>query len=248
MTATDQYETLVKSYDRLDSVIGFYRQYVEYPSFLRAVGPVPGGRILDVGCGEGAFTRLIAAELGASEVVGVDRSPGMIERARQIEAERPLGITYQVHDLATMPVQDGFDAVTAAYVLHYAGSRETLEMMAERLFASVIPGGRLIAILGNTNSTARSEEACGFRIHRPEHPHEGQEYALSILTDPPTDFYVRYWPTNTVIDVLVSAGFIDVRCEAFEVSPSTPAGGRERAQRCVENPTGVLLTAGTSPH
>lgn len=59
---------------------------------LDVLGDVSGKRILDVGCGEGRFARMLT-ERGA-KVTALDLSHGMITIARGIEAESPLGIDY----------------------------------------------------------------------------------------------------------------------------------------------------------
>ena len=49
---------------------------------LDALGNVRGKRALDIGCGEGRFSRLLAG-LGA-EVTGIDLTEPLIERAREL--------------------------------------------------------------------------------------------------------------------------------------------------------------------
>ena len=49
--------------------------------FLRGVDRRPGMRVLDLGCGTGELTAVLARVLPDSEVVGVDRSARMLERA-----------------------------------------------------------------------------------------------------------------------------------------------------------------------
>ena len=59
---------------------------------LDLLGDVQGKRILDAGCGEGRFARMLA-QRGAT-VVAVDLSQRMIELAHAEEAKAPLGIEY----------------------------------------------------------------------------------------------------------------------------------------------------------
>ncbi|MEV6671391.1 methyltransferase domain-containing protein [Streptomyces sp. NPDC051162] len=237
---TQQYDEVAKSYDAADDVVRFYREQVEYPSFQRALGPVRGKRVLDVGCGEGSYTRMIKRQ-GASEIIGVDLSEGMVERAREIEARQPLGIEYHVHDVATMPVLGTFDVVAAAHVLHYADSRESLENMSERFFAHLAPGGRLLAFVGNVHASESAQEASGFQIDRPDQPCEADPYTISIRTTPRTSFQVHYWPSETVARVLEATGFTAVTWEPMEGSPT--GDDPERARRCTKNPVNLLLSA-----
>src|SRR5262245_53936637 len=66
-------------------------------SFLQLIGDVKGKRVLDVGCGDGHYTRILR-KAGAAEVVGIDISDRMIKLAREQEARQSLGIEYRVED------------------------------------------------------------------------------------------------------------------------------------------------------
>lgn len=58
------------------------------PAFIQMMGDVRGKHVLDVGCGEGYFSRVIA-DMGAS-VIGIDFSEPMIEAALEEERRNPL--------------------------------------------------------------------------------------------------------------------------------------------------------------
>ncbi|TDB82554.1 class I SAM-dependent methyltransferase [Micromonospora sp. KC721] len=239
---SDQYDDIARSFDEVESVIRFVRENLEFPSFRRALGPLTGKQVLDVGCGEGTFTRMIMRQ-GARRVVGIDQSEGMIKLAQTIEAREPLGIEYLVQDMVTMPALEAFDVVTAVHVLHYADSRESMAHLAQRMFANLAPGGRLVALLANAESSARSEEASGFRTHRPDNPREGERFRVSVLTTPPTDVWVHHWPSESIVSVLESAGFTGFSWHAVAVADSVAPEDLERARQCAENPTSRLLTA-----
>lgn len=240
--STDQYDQIVASFDDVEAVIHFVRENLEWPSFQDALGVLSNRTVLDVGCGEGSFTRRIK-QLGAGEVVGTDLSAGMIALAKQIEEQEPLGIVYHEYDLGQMPVLGEFDVVTAVHVLHYAESRSTMTTMAKAMFSNLAPGGRLVALSANAESSARSEAAAGFRTYRPENPREGDKFKVAVLTDPPTEVEVHHWPTQTIVSVIEEAGFEDVRVEPVKVAGSVASADVERAQRCAENPTSLVLTA-----
>ena len=61
------------------------------PYVLEELAPLPGRRVLDLGCGEGFVARQIKAA-GAESVLGIDLSEGMIEQARAEERRNPIGI------------------------------------------------------------------------------------------------------------------------------------------------------------
>jgi 2-polyprenyl-3-methyl-5-hydroxy-6-metoxy-1,4-benzoquinol methylase len=98
-----------------------------------------GKRALDVGCGAGRYTVMLADRY--AEVVGADPAPTMIEIA---ERDRPRdNISYQVRDAFDLtPAKDGeFDVVFAfSCVFHMAPPAVILPHLA----SLVAPGGRLV--------------------------------------------------------------------------------------------------------
>lgn len=93
-----------------------YRDYLNNPGMLRLLGDIKGKEILDLGCGEGYNTRILA-RMGA-KVTGIDFSEEMIRLAKNAEQEEPLGIEYHVADAAHLHVfGDGkFDIVSCFMV------------------------------------------------------------------------------------------------------------------------------------
>lgn len=100
-----------------------------------------GRRALDIGCGTGRNTVLLAERY--DEVLGIDAAPGMIEFSA---AERACpNVRYEVRDLFELtPGRDGqFDMVLAfSFVLHVG----TPETVLPHLRTLVAPGGRLVIV------------------------------------------------------------------------------------------------------
>lgn len=89
-----------------------YRDALNTPAFLAMLPPVAGLKGLDIGCGEGANTRRLAA-LGA-RMQAIDIAPTFLQYARAAEIENPLGIDYQVGSGTQLPFADSsFDFATA---------------------------------------------------------------------------------------------------------------------------------------
>jgi trans-aconitate methyltransferase len=107
-----------------------------WPLLLREL-PVPCGRVLDVGCGEGEFTALLARR--AAEVDALDRDPGMIASAR---SRLPATVRCIEADVLEHPLPDAhYDAVTSIATLHHL----PLDQVLPRLAATLRPGGVLVA-------------------------------------------------------------------------------------------------------
>jgi len=95
----------------------YYREEMNSPVAFKMVGNVKGKRVLDLSCGEGYNTRVLARR--GAKVVGVDFSRKMIELASQREKDEKLGIDYYVSDAANLrEFRSGyFDLVTCFMAL-----------------------------------------------------------------------------------------------------------------------------------
>lgn len=97
------------------------------------------GTILELACGTG----ILATELARSgyAVTGIDRSPGMIERARA-RAEFVAGATFHVGDMRTVTVATPVDAVLCMFdSLNYLTEPGDLGAMFATVTAALRDGG-----------------------------------------------------------------------------------------------------------
>ena len=89
-----------------------YRDALNTPAFLALLPEIGGRSGLDIGCGEGHNTRLLAAQGG--RMVGVDLVPTFINYAREAERENPRGIRYVIGNGQELPfAAERFDFATA---------------------------------------------------------------------------------------------------------------------------------------
>ncbi|MFD1643092.1 class I SAM-dependent methyltransferase [Halohasta litorea] len=93
----------------------------EKEAVLSALGPVEGERILEVACGTGRFTVMMAQQ--GADIIGLDISPAMLSQGRQKAKE--VGVDDHVEfmrgDAARLPFPDDhFDAVFAMRFFHLA--------------------------------------------------------------------------------------------------------------------------------
>lgn len=126
---------------RWDPALYEHHAYVwRYGSdLIELLDPRPGERVLDLGCGTGQLTSLIASR--KAEVVGIDRSPEMIDQARR---QHP-GLRFEVADATTFTAEFPFDAVFSNAVLHWVRPPEAA---VARIWHALRPGGRLVAEFG----------------------------------------------------------------------------------------------------
>ncbi|KAM3095193.1 class I SAM-dependent methyltransferase, partial [Phormidesmis sp. 146-12] len=107
-------------------------------SLIELLSPQPGERILDLGCGTGQLTQQIATH---AQVVGIDRSPTMIETAQH----NYPGLKFLVADAQNFQVDRPFDAVFSNAVLHWISNPDSV---IQSVYYALRSGGRFVAEFG----------------------------------------------------------------------------------------------------
>jgi ubiquinone/menaquinone biosynthesis C-methylase UbiE len=114
---------------------------------LARVGVGPGDRVLDVGTGPG-YLALTASKLVGPDgsAVGIDASPEMIDRARELAARRGSAAEYLVTSADSLPFgDDSFDVAVSRLVFHHLPSDVKLQALNE-MGRVLRPGGRLLIV------------------------------------------------------------------------------------------------------
>jgi len=81
-----------------------------FHDLLVLVEVVPGGRVVDLGCGSGELTALLHATSQARETLGIDASAAMLEPAA---AHARDGLRFQLGDIAELAPDGSWDLVFA---------------------------------------------------------------------------------------------------------------------------------------
>lgn len=126
----------------VESGADYYRWEVHGPGLLSACGDVKGQRILDLGCGQGWFSRQLADRGG--DVVGVDLSAEMLAHARRHEEREPAGIEYVAADAAEVDrlwPANTFDLVTGCMSLQDMTDPAAAIVAVAKV---LVPEGRLV--------------------------------------------------------------------------------------------------------
>jgi 2-polyprenyl-3-methyl-5-hydroxy-6-metoxy-1,4-benzoquinol methylase len=123
----------------------------------------PGTRVLDVGCGVGRWSSLLAARGG--QVTGMDLSPTMIAEAQRRAkamhvAER---CRFLVQDLAQLDAGETFDLIVGVTVLQHILEPKALQAAVQRMADHLAPGGRMVLLEA---APARVAKHCDTTVFR----------------------------------------------------------------------------------
>ena len=147
----------------------FYNQAIQLEQRL-ALRPwlqvKPGTRVLDVGCGVGRWSRMLAAK-GAT-VTGVELSPTMIAQAQQLAVAEGVSdrCRFHVQDLSRLEVDGPFDVVLGVTVLQHILDPELLRDAVRRMTNHLAPGGRMVLLEAAPTSIIKRSDSTVFRARQ----------------------------------------------------------------------------------
>lgn len=117
------------------------------PTLVRLLDVHPGMTIIDVGCGSGFYSRLIASRLqGEGHVVGIDSDPAMLTTAQQITMREGWSevLVYHTGHATKLPIPEGVaDLVFANGTLWVLPEAERVTALREMLRVTR-QGGRVL--------------------------------------------------------------------------------------------------------
>lgn len=136
--------------------------------------------VLDVGCGPGRTTGVLAAR--GLQVTGIDLSPGMIEVARRDHPE----LDFRVGSMTGLDLPDGeFGGVVSWWsIIHLP--RDVVPQAIAEFYRVLAPGG--VLLLGFHVGTESTHKTSGYGGH-------------------PMNIHVHRWTSAALTEIAVTAGF-----------------------------------------
>jgi ubiquinone/menaquinone biosynthesis C-methylase UbiE len=136
-----------------------YRDYLNTPAFFDLLPDVEGLSGLDIGCGEGHNTRLLANR--GAYMRAIDIAEVFIEHAQRAEEQEPLDIDYRVASAVELPFADAtFDFATG--FMSFMDIPETDRVLAEA-YRVLKPGGFLQFSISHPAMIHRTVGICATR-------------------------------------------------------------------------------------
>ena len=175
------------------------------PALARAIADAVGldgrGRLLDVGCGPGALTLLLAPHV--AEAVGVDADAGMLEQAARLAQERGVrNVSWHRLRAEELPAALGtFRVVTFAQSFHWMDQARVAEHVRDMLE----PGGAWVHVKATTHQGAPGDDP----LPAPRPPWEAIRRLVQAYlgTTPRAGQGVLPQPRSGEEDVMRAAGY-----------------------------------------
>ena len=114
---------------------------IRIPYFVRQFPAKSTRSVIDIGCGGGQVSELMAKDFGFN-VTGIDISRNSLEIAKLHASQSNVTVTYMLGSIYSIPIDDGqFDAVIVSDVLEHL---HDIPLALSEIFRVLKPGGVLV--------------------------------------------------------------------------------------------------------
>ena len=213
-----------------------YHDKVVHPNLLRILGDIKGKQVLDLACGQGIFSRLLA-DKGAN-VIGVDLGKELIELAEKKNKEYKFKVHYfhSASDDLYM-VKDGTkDIVVCVLALQ---NIEKLQATFAEVSRVLKKGGRFFAVLNHPAFRNPKHTHWGYDDREKKQYRRVEEYLseskikIDMTPGSKSDkkFTVSFHrPLQVYVKALSKSGLAITRLEEWESHKESGAGPRKVAE------------------
>jgi len=214
---TQVYDSLADSYDtgRLETPLS----RIIFTYFRRTIRALdlPGKSVLDLACGTGVLLAE-AGRLGASRLVGIDISAGMVGLGlRKHSGDFEFHIADCSKPLDHLRLEPGtFDVITAGWLLHYAQTPEDMAGMWANIARYLKPGGIFVGIMHTYElpphqpAVADFTFGCRWKNIQPLAEGEGVKMTIEFYTKARVEFDDWQFERHVVEKLAADAGLVGV--------------------------------------
>ena len=200
----DAYSSFASVYDQfMDNVP--YEEWAEYLTGLLGEYQVHDGLVLDLGCGTGSLTEILAKK--GYDMIGIDNSEDMLQIAMEKRADSGLDILYLLQDMREFELYGTVAAVVSIcdsmnYLTDYEDLVQTLKLVNNYLD----PQGVFIFDMNTVHkyrdligdrTIAEARTECSFIWDNDYDPETKiNEYDLTLFIQEEDDLYRRFVETH----------------------------------------------------
>lgn len=208
---------------------------IVYPAAISLLNPQEGGQYLDIACGEGSFTRMLAS-IPRTQIVGFDASSSLIQHAQRQAPKK--GVQYLVADaqrfVKVLP-SHGFDGATCLMAIQ---NIRDMRAVFRDTAKTLKPGSAFVIVTLHPCFRIPRQSSWGFedarklmyrRIDRYKSPMD-----IPILSHPGSRHSEKTWtyhrPLEQYINTLAEAGFVIDHVEELVSDRESKPGARAKAE------------------
>lgn len=138
---------LNKEWPAEDYAIGSYVQATIVDDFLPRLILNSNDTVLDVGCGDGGYTRKILKQVPQGSVLGIDPSQNMLHVAQDVHSEYP-NFSVKREDILDIHYSNQFDKIVSFWCLQWVGD---IKKAFTNILNALKPGGKIFTIFPSGN-------------------------------------------------------------------------------------------------
>ncbi len=205
----NQYRKIAKNYSAVRNAT---QRFVWGPTLLMMAGDISGKDIVDIGCGNGYYTRILAAQQPHT-ITGIDLSKEMIELARLSDKQENKVINFEIGNMKTFASDDLVDIITAVYAINYNHTKKELIETCKNIYRNLREDGVFCGVTLRPGLVGRKEFVRNFRFTRADGSlkfQDGDKVICSVLnkdTREISTFTCQYWSEATYTECMLLAGF-----------------------------------------
>ena len=218
----EKWNETVKSYFEAADITN---EEVNFPAIMRGLGEIQGQTILDYGCGNGRFARRIE-QMGATNVIGVDLAPAMIDLAKTIDSNSRVEYYANLDNTLSFLADNSIDKVMANLVFMMSPTKEDMQQAFREIHRVLKEGGVFVYLVTHPAFIER-----GAHDYRNEFDgqfdyfKEGKPYRFVLIDSQGREidekFYDHHYTLATYLNTAIQSGFTIAGIE--EVSYNDPA-------------------------
>lgn len=231
--APTSWEPVADWYKKHQEEAGTLLSSVVYPGALKLLAPKSGASYLDIACGEGAFTRLVAAKTGG-HVSGFDASPSLVAAAKKLSPKRAAYAIADARDFAKLYPLNSFDGATCLLAIQ---NIDEPQKVFEEASKALRPSGNLVIVMNHPAFRVPGASSWGYEgnakmfrrvdrylstIEAPIQAHPGSAPGVKTVS------YHR--PISFYANALSDAGFAVTRMEEWTSNRVSKPGARAKAE------------------
>lgn len=224
---------------------GDYQKDIVFPGALRLLEAVAGGAYLDLACGQGAFSRLLAQKTKAS-ITGIDASTSLISQAKRTLSPSIKFLVGDALSFSKLVSPESLDGIVCNLAIQ---NMDPLEPVFEQAARTLKQGGYFVITMNHPAYRQPRQSGWGWDEERKLQYRRVDkymgEYEMPIIAHPGSapgiKTYSYHRPLSAYINTLAKHGFMVDALEEWVSNKTSDSGPRARAENIARKEIPLFL-------